>query len=368
MAETEKILNFLEYSFGNLSRQYDWDNSSRQLYSGDREILRLAVALDPSESVINKAIETGCEILITHHPLFFGSLKQLDAQSVLGSKVFKAIRAGLDIVSYHTSFDLADYSLNDFLPQKLDANVIGTLKKEGGDPLFKFVVFVPADYAEKIVSVMDRCGGGHIGNYSGCTFRTEGTGTFRPMDGTTPFIGKKGQFEQVNECRVETIIPSSKLQRLVDEVKQAHPYEEVAHDIYRLEMDKSWGIGRVCSYDENYTLEKFLSKISDKLNINDIQHNWDNTGLEFNKFAVVTGSGASMWKACLKKGIKVLLTGDMKHHDALDAFEAGVCIVDAGHFATEKIFMDYLAEILEEKFGLEVIKIKEDSAIKNWRK
>ncbi|WP_022849710.1 Nif3-like dinuclear metal center hexameric protein [Limisalsivibrio acetivorans] len=346
-------------------RQYEWDNSGYQIFTdGERMITKAGFALDPSERVISKAIEEGCELLVTHHPLFFGKLKSLTPATGAGRKAILALRNGLDIISCHTSMDVADYSLNDYVCSILGAEVKDIFVKEGRDDYCKYAVFVPKGHEQEIIDAVHRGGGGFIGNYSHCTFRVNGTGTFLPGEGTDPFIGKKGELEQADEYRMETIVPVSSLARLIKEVEKAHPYEEVAYDVYKLDMGEEWGLGRVAALSNSMTLGEFMDMTAKELGIKDLRHSMADTDMLIDSFAVVTGSGASMWKACAAKGIKVLLTGDMKHHDALDAAEAGVCIIDAGHYGTERIFMNYLKDKSAEELGIETVLIDEENPIK----
>ncbi|PLX66374.1 MAG: Nif3-like dinuclear metal center hexameric protein [Denitrovibrio sp.] len=363
----KEILNFLERGFADLSRQYDWDNSGKQLILTDQKISKTALALDPTEKVIEEAIKEGCELLITHHPLFFGKIRSLDISKTFDRKVIKAIQGGLSIVSAHTSLDLADFSLNDYICKILNANVVSSFIKEGADEYVKFVVFVPVAHADKVREAIIKSGGGHIGNYSGCTFSISGEGTFIPEDGTNPFIGKKGELEKVQELRIETIIEKKNLSGLLKAVVEAHPYEEVAHDVYKLDMGKAYGLGRVGELKEELSAEEFLGLVKSKLCADTLRLNMNPEGRKIKKFAVVTGSGASLWKNCLSAGVDVLITGDMKHHDSLDAKENGVMIIDGGHYETEKIYMSFLAELLSKEFEIETVLIEEESSIINWR-
>jgi dinuclear metal center YbgI/SA1388 family protein len=362
----KEIKAFLEKYVVSQSRQYTWDNSGLQigLYPQNK-IRKAAFALDPSERVIDKTIKEGCELLITHHPLFFDKIKSISYSNAHGRKIIKAIQANLNIISYHTSADLADFSLNDYLAEKLGAEVKGGLVTEGKETYFKYIVYVPKGHEKSIRDAMHKAGAGVIGNYCKTTFNIEGTGTFQPMNGANPFIGKEGELEKVDEYRIETIVPAANLSRLIDEIAVVHPYEEVAYDIFKLENGKDYSIGRVCSFGREIKLGEFMEIVKNKLGCDCVRYNGFDTNMTFTEFGIVTGSGTSYWKSL--QGIKVLLTGDMKHHEALDAYEAGVCVVDAGHFETEKCFMEYLAEKVNKEFNIETIIIEEESPIKYMR-
>lgn len=366
MTRVRDLRNFLEKDFADSSRQYDWDNSGSQIIPDDREITKAGFALDPSEKTIDKAIEEGCEVLITHHPLFFGGIKSLNFEKPFDRKVIKAIRSGLSILSHHTSMDVADYSLNDHLALLLDGKIEETVITEGKEQLVKFVVFVPKTHAEPVRNAMASAGAGHIGNYSDVSFSAEGTGRFKPCEGANPFIGKLGEIEEVAEYRIESIIEKKNVNRLTKAVIEAHPYEEVAYDIYPLENGKSYGLGRIASYETPMPLTKFLDKVRYVLEADTLRINISDFTGRVSRFAVITGSGASMWRKCVGRA-DVLVTGDMKHHEAIDAREAGMVVIDGGHFNTERIFMKFLADKVAEKYKIKTVVIDEEPSIINWR-
>ncbi|KAA0259426.1 Nif3-like dinuclear metal center hexameric protein [Deferribacter autotrophicus] len=365
--KTKNIINFFEKEFSSKSRQYEWDSNGIQLLVHDKKISKIAFALDPTEDSIDYAIKMGCELLITHHPIFFRPIKQIDFSSVVGNKIIKCIKNELNLLSYHTVLDRADYSLNDYIAEKISAEVISGFTDFGQEPYYKFVVFVPKGYETKIIDAIDAAGGGKIGNYSKCTFYTEGTGTFLPGENTSPFLGEIGKLEEANEYRLETIVKGKNLQKLIDAVLSVHPYEEVAYDVYKLEMGDEYSLGRICKFNKEMPLNDFLKILAEKLNIENIRHNQESEDIKFSKFAIVTGSGASLWKECLKSGVTVLLTSDMKYHDAVDAYEHGVTIVDIGHFESETIFMKYIADIVAKKFSIETLYYENKCKIKSWR-
>ncbi|WP_277656983.1 Nif3-like dinuclear metal center hexameric protein [Seleniivibrio woodruffii] len=366
MTKVRDLRNYLEKAIADKSRQYDWDNSGNQIVPDDREITKAAFALDPTDKVINKAIEEGCEVLITHHPLFFGSLKSLCFDRPFDRKVIKAIQNGLSILSHHTSLDLADYSLNDHLCSLLNGKVEEIFVTEGHKEMVKFIVFVPVTHSQQVRKAMAEAGAGNIGNYSDVSFSAEGTGRFKPCEGAKPFIGSLGEIEEVAEHRIETIIEKSKVKNLINKVVEAHPYEEVAYDVYPLEGGAEYGLGRIASFETPMPLSGFLDKVRFALGSDTLRINTADLSARVKRFAVVTGSGASMWKKCVGRA-DVLVTGDMKHHEALDAQEAGIVIVDAGHFHTERIFMKYLAEKIGNEFNINTVLIDEQPPIINWR-
>lgn len=360
------IIAFFESEYTDIRKQSQWDFSGPQIYTGDRQVRRVALSLDPDKSSIKNAIEKGCELLITHHPLFFRDSKGIIYSKSTDSKAIEAIRAGLDILSYHTNIDMAPEGTNFYIRQLLNGEKEdGYISQEGVAEIYKFSVFVPYDYKEQIIDVLRKSGAGKQGNYSGCGFMSEGVGMFTPNDKATPFIGEAGVGEIVDEVKIETIVEKHLLPTVLNGVLEVHPYEEPAYDIIKLENSLSYGIGEICRLNQEYNLPTFVSFLKEKLNTNDIRSNIEDVP-PFSRIGICTGSGASLWKDCLKKGVKVLLTGDMKYHDALDAAEAGVCIIDAGHQATEEIYLDYLSDVLKSKFNIEIYVYKRKKQIISW--
>lgn len=360
------IINFFENEFADIRRQSEWDFSGVQIYTGDRLVSKAALSLDPCEEIIERAIEEGCEILITHHPLFFRKSQGINVASSADRRAVKAIKGGLDILSYHTNFDMAPYGTSEHLCRILGFETEkGFLAIEGSVPIYFIHVYVPAAYKEKVFDAMAKAGAGSIGDYSGCGFQLNGNGIFTPGENAEPFIGKKGVREVVDETKIETVCDAKNLKKVLSAMLEAHPYEEPAYGFVKLENTLDYGFGKICRLPEEFSLSRFVAHIKSTLKSSFVNTNMEDTPA-FSKVAVCTGSAASMWKDCLKKGVTVLLTGDMKYHDAMDAAENGVCVIDAGHQATEEVYMGRIAEILAEKFGVETFVYSQKNQIISW--
>ena len=303
----DDVIKYLENTISPFSRQLDWDNSGKQLYFGNEKISKIALALDPSAEAISGAINEGCGLLITHHPLFFGPFKEIDFSKKQNKKIFDAINNKLSIVSFHTNFDAADFNLSDYIASLLGARKEGPLEVVGSECLYKFVVYVPEGFEDKIINTIDSVGAGTIGNYRKCTFLTHGTGTFEPQIGTNPFIGEIGKLEKVNEIKIETIVKQRVLKSLINGVIHAHPYEEVAYDVYKLENTIDYGIGTCCYFEKPIDFGEFIRLLKNVLQISNIRTNHTiNYQNKVNKFCVVAGSGANCWRKCKDLGFKLL--------------------------------------------------------------
>ena len=347
----------------------EWDNVG--LHAGDRnkEISRIMVALSPGEDAVNAAVEAGVDMLLTHHPLIFRSMKQINSDTATGRSLLKLIRNDVNLYCAHTNLDIAKDGVNDVLAQALELEQVKPLADITHDICYKVVVYVPAGYEEIVRQAMCKAGAGCIGNYSGCTFQAKGTGTFLPGENTNPFIGEAGRMEYAEEYRLETVVPQAVLSAVIRAMEEAHPYEEVAYDVFRLENSgEDRGIGRVGQLKEAVSLAEFLDFTASKLSCNHMTYHGD-LSRQVKTVALCGGSGSSYMGAAKKAGADVYVTGDMRYHDAQAADEMDLCVVDAGHLRTERMIVDALAAFARKQ-GLEVIvfdELKQDY-LKHWHK
>jgi len=199
---------------------------------------------------------------------------------------------------------------------------------------------------EKVSEAIFEAGAGEVGDYSNCSFSSDGVGTFIPGENSNPFIGNKGVIELVDEKRFEVIVKKQNLNRVIKSMLKAHPYEEVAYDVFRLENKISaQGLGRIGKLSSSTTLMFFAESVKHSLELDHLKVIGDNTK-EVKTVAVLGGSGANYWQKAKAKGADVLITGDVGHHSMIDAIEGGMCIIDAGHFGSEKIMITDLSERL----------------------
>lgn len=347
----------------------EWDNVG--LHAGDRnkEISRIMVALSPGEDAVNAAVEAGVDMLLTHHPLIFRSMKQINSDTATGRSLLKLIRNDVNLYCAHTNLDIAKDGVNDVLAQALELEQVKPLADITHDICYKVVVYVPAGYEEIVRQAMCKAGAGCIGNYSGCTFQAKGTGTFLPGENTNPFIGEAGRMEYAEEYRLETVVPQAVLSAVIRAMEAAHPYEEVAYDVFRLENGgEDRGIGRVGQLKEAVSLAEFLDFTASKLSCDHMTYRGD-LSRQIKTVALCGGSGSSYMGAAKKAGADVYVTGDMRYHDAQAADEMDLCVVDAGHLRTERMIVDALAAFARKQ-GLEVIvfdELKQDY-LKHWHK
>jgi len=260
------------------------------------------------------------------------------------------------VYSAHTNFDIAFDGLNDGLANILELKNVNILETTKVEKLYKIAVYVPVSHEDSVRNAMAKSNAGHIGNYSHCTFNTKGIGTFMPLENSNPYIGSKGHLEKLDEIKIETVCRKKNLDKIIQEMLKAHPYEEVAYDVYELSIEgDKYGIGRI-GYLDNMTLGSFAKIVKEKLNLQDLKIVGD-INKEIKKVAVVSGSGAEFIAKAYFINADVIITGDVKYHDAQDAIEMGIAVIDVGHFGSENIFSDIMTEYLRNNLiNVEMIK------------
>ena len=327
-----------------------WDNSGLQIGDPDANISRIMVALDPTPSVIDSALASSCQLLITHHPLIFKPQKNISTATTQGKLIHTAIKGGLAIVSIHTSYDIATGGLNDLLAEQLGLSGCVPLQTTSLQELVKLVVFVPEDHLERMRTALFP----HIenqGNYSDCSFAAAGEGSFTPLEGATPFVGRSGILERVREQRLEVLVSRVSLPRAIKALLNAHPYEEPALDIYPLFNEgKRLGLGRIGQLANPVPLAVFAAQISEQLQAPLLRYVGE-PATRIHKVALCSGSGASLLREAVRAGADCLVTGDVKYHDARDAQDQGIAVIDAGHFPSEHIMTAALTEQLRNLLG-----------------
>lgn len=335
---------------------YDWDNVGLLVGDAEEEIDKVLVCLEANEAIVEEAINNNVNLIVTHHPFIFGKMKKITTSDFKGKLIHKLIKNNIAVYSMHTNFDIAFDGLNDYFMEVMGFENSKILDVTNTETLYKIVVYVPKTHEDKVREALGKSGAGHIGNYSDCTFNTDGKGTFRPLEGTNPFIGELDKLEVVDEVKIETIVPQRILGGVISAMIKAHPYEEVAYDLYKLEnKGNAVGLGRIAALKESMSLKELSMMIKEKLNM-DALRVVGSLDTNIKKVAVVTGSGADLAKKAQRSGADVLITGDVKYHDAQDAIDAGMCIIDCNHFESEDIFKDVMKRFLDDIDDISVIK------------
>ncbi|MBM7701497.1 Nif3-like dinuclear metal center hexameric protein [Metabacillus iocasae] len=325
------------------------DKIGLQIGTLNKPIKKVMVTLDVLESVVDEAIERQVDLIIAHHPPIFRPMKNIVTDQPAGRIVEKCIKHDIAVYAAHTNLDIAKGGVNDLLAEALKLKETKVLIQTGAATLKKLVVFVPKTHADEVRQAICAAGAGHIGEYSDCTFNVEGTGTFLPLEGTNPYIGEQGKVEQVEEVRIETIIPGEIQRKVIQAMQQAHPYEEVAYDIYPLENEgDSYGLGRIGYLENEMTLHEFSQHVKAQLDVEGVRVVGD-LNSKIRKVAVLGGDGNKYVTSAKFQGADVYVTGDLYFHVAHDAMMMGLNVVDPGHHV-EKVMKQGVVQVLKELF------------------
>ncbi|MGM0368816.1 MAG: Nif3-like dinuclear metal center hexameric protein [Bacillota bacterium] len=336
----------------------DWDNVGLQLGSSQQNIDNVLVALDVNQDVLEEAINVDADLIVAHHPFIFDDLSAVKFNTATGQLIQQAIKNDIAIYCAHTNYDIAPGGLNDFLAQKLGVADASPLQITSIEQLKKLVVFVPEDYLEQVRETLGDLEAGWLGNYSHCFFYQSGTGTFKPLTGTSPHQGTVGQVNKVDEYRLETIIKADNISRVISKLQQVHPYEEVAYDLYPVENEgQKFGLGRIGYLDNGLKLEDYIEQIKVNLDLDSLKFVGD-LEQQINKVALCSGSGSDLIKTAAARGVDLFITGDVKYHEAQLAEELGINLVDAGHYGTEKIMKEAMTDYLQEEVVADSLEVE----------
>ncbi len=351
MPSVKDIMTLME-SWAPLSLAESWDNPGLMVGAIDRQVTGIVTSLDLTKEAVDYAMDRGCNMIISHHPLIFKGLKSIDLGSYQGQLLETLIKNDIAVYSAHTNLDIAQGGLNDMLAAKLGLENCSGLVPVGQSDYYKLVVYVPASHGNQIRQALAEAGAGWIGNYSHCSFSLKGDGRFQAETGTHPYLGQEGQVEEVQEERVETIVPQDLLSKVLEAIRDVHPYEEVAYDVFPLvEPTARHYLGRIGTLPESFTLNQFKFFLEEALPHAKIRFAGQTTNV-IKRLALCSGGGAEFLGRAKAMGADAYLTGDVKYHDGQRARELGLLVVDGGHFGTEEIvakgLKDKLTGLLSE--------------------
>jgi dinuclear metal center YbgI/SA1388 family protein len=340
-----------------LAFQEDYDNSGLQVGLPEKEISSVLLTIDITEEVIDEAIEKGCNLVLSHHPLIFKRLKKITGSSFTDRIIVKAIREDIAIYSVHTNLDMISSGVSWKMAEKLNiqkVKVLVPLKNR----LLKLVTFIPQSHLEIVREALFEAGAGVIGNYDQCGFTLAGSGSFRAGDSANPFRGETGRIHFENEIRFETVLFSHLRENVVNALLSVHPYEEVAYDLYILD-NKNIEVGLGCTgeFSQPISETNFLKLVSSIFDDRSIRYS-KLTGKPVKKVALCGGSGASLLNNSIASGADAFITADIKYHNFFDA-DNKILLVDIGHFESEKFTTEILYNLIIKKFPKFAVRFSE---------
>jgi dinuclear metal center YbgI/SA1388 family protein len=326
-----------------------WEKDNVGLQVGDPKIKirNIILSLDLNEEVVDSAIKENCNLIITHHPLLFYPLKDLDfSKSKKAIMIEKMIKNDITLYSAHTNLDFTKHGVSYQLAKRLALRNIKFLKNLSNNQV-KLSVFVPLAHLDKVSDAIYQAGGGIIGEYSNCSFRTSGKGTFSGSVQSNPSIGKKGVVETVEEVKLEVLVDQWKLSHVISSIKIAHPYEEIAYDVYPLLNENvNYGIGAIGELNKQMIPRDFLKLVSSKLNVPAFRYT-KNGRKKIKTVAVCGGSCSELIDEAMKQKADAFITADLKYHSFQNS-EGNILLIDAGHYETEVPVLDEIKHRLEK--------------------
>lgn len=344
--QIQEITRYIE-QLAPLAYQESYDNAGLITGNPKTEISGILISLDCTEEVVDEAIQKGCNLIVAHHPIVFKGLKKLNGKNYVERTVIKAIKNDIAVYASHTNLDHVKGGVNFKIAEKLkltDCRILAPKKQI----LKKLVVFVPFSHTPQVTKALCEAGAGQIGEYFNCSFQTSGIGSFTPSESTNPFIGEALKPEKVEENRVEVILPSHLEREVLQAMKTAHPYEEVAYYLTLLEnTDNEVGAGVIGTLSETLTEEDFLHYLKNHMQLKSIRH----TRLlnrNISRIAVCGGAGSFLLSDAIRQKADVFITADYKYHEFFDA-EENIIICDIGHYESEVFTKDLIHSYLSKK-------------------
>ncbi len=351
-----------------LTYSEDFDNTGLLVGDPKTEITGVLVSLDTLESVVDEALAEDCNLIVSFHPIIFSGLKSLQPIDYVSRTVVKAIKNDIAIIALHTALDNMPHGVSAGMAQVLGLKNTKVLMPKQ-QVMFKLVTYVPQKDAEALRTALFEAGGGALGNYQECSFNLEGTGTFKPMDGAEPKLGKLGLRHSEQETQIQMTFLQHQKRAIIAALKQAHPYEEVAFDIVPLDQTcPEVGMGLIGNLPSALSFDALLKKVKSDFNCGCIKHS-NNELKQITSVAVLGGSGSFAIDQAKALGAQVYITADLKYHDFFKG-QKDFALMDIGHYESEQFTKDLIVDYLSKKFtnfapSLPTVKVKKSNVKTN---
>ena len=331
-----------------VSLQETYDNAGLITGNPTWECNGVLISLDATEEVIEEAVSKKCNLVIAHHPIVFKGLKKITGKNYVERAIITAIKNDIAIYAIHTNLDNVIHGVNGMIADKIGLiNRSVLMAKE--QLLQKLVVYVPVAGKDHLLDALFKAGAGNIGQYSECSFSGSGTGSFKGGKESNPYVGKPGERHYENEERVEVIFPAWLRKQVIAAMKSAHPYEEVAFDLYSMENGyELTGSGLVAELEVEMDERSFLEMLKNTFNIPLIRHTAF-TGRKVKKVALCGGAGSFLTGTAIASGADAYITADIKYHEFFDA-DGRLLLADIGHYESEQFTIDLLFDLIRKNF------------------
>lgn len=343
----KEIVQYLE-SIAPPSYQESYDNVGLITGESSWECTGVLTTLDCTEAIVKEAVAKNVNLIVAHHPIVFKGLKKINGKNYVEQTIIAAIKNDIAIYAIHTNLDNVIDGVNARIADKIGLVNRRILAPKSGE-LYKLATFAPHDQAEKVRAALFAAGAGSIGNYGECSFNVAGEGTFKASEGSNPFVGNIGERHTEPETRIEVVFPKYLKNKIVGALLSAHPYDEVAYDIYLLENEYAHvGSGLVGELEQPVSEQAFLQLLKQQFGLTVVRHT-ELLGKNIQKVALCGGAGSFLTGAAIGSGADIYVTGDVKYHEFFDA-EGKIILADIGHFESEQFTIDLLFDYLRTKF------------------
>lgn len=337
----------------------DWDNVGLLIGDSQARVRKILLTIDTTPGVVQEAQRFNADLILSYHPVLFDGAKRITAQGP-DAHIYALIRAGIAVFSFHTAYDVAPAGVNDTLAQALGMDhpqPIGDFVPDPAGPSYKLITFVPADAVNQVADALYEAGAGQIGQYSHCGFQSTGHGTFLPLDGAQPAIGQTGRREVVAEIKLETVVRGPRMQAVIRALRRAHPYETPAFDVFRhYDLENSLGLGRIGPLAEPARLDALLARLKKETGARAAGIVGRHQRV-IRRAAVCAGSCGRMVQTVAAQDCDLYVTGELKHHLALYAQQAGLTCVCLCHSVSERFALKKLSKQLKKRLPQVTIRL-----------
>ncbi|KAA9346111.1 Nif3-like dinuclear metal center hexameric protein [Adhaeribacter soli] len=348
MTKIKEVISVLE-KLAPLAWQESYDNAGLQTGNPKDEVEGVLITLDCTPEVVDEAIANNCNLIIAHHPVIFKPLKRLTGSNHVEQTIIKAIQNNIAIYASHTNLDSVLGGVNSKIADKLGLQKTKILSQKK-EALIKLVTFAPKENTEAVLQAMHEAGAGQIGDYKNCSYHASGEGRFLPTAEADPHIGEPGKPEKVEEDRIEVLVPAYLQGKVVDALVAAHPYEEVAYDLYSLKNAyQEVGAGMIGELEEALGLEEFISHLKTTMEISGLKHTVSGPE-KIKKVAVCGGAGSFLMSDALKMGADAFVTADLKYHEYFQT-EGRLHVFDLGHYESEVFTKEIFYDLILKNFS-----------------
>lgn len=348
MPQLSELVRFLE-RFAPTDLAEEWDNVGLLIGDRSHSIDRAMTCLTLTPAVAQEAIAHGVQLVVTHHPVMFKPIQRLTSDDPQSKMLLELIAARVAVYSPHTAYDNDAAGINQQLAEALGLTNIEPIRPGQGVVKYVIVCFVPDPHLEAVQKAVWAAGAGQIGEYSECSFHVRGQGTFRGSLDSNPTIGERGKLELVQEARLEVTCSDRCLQAALKNLTDAHPYEEPAVDVYRLESPLGGGAGRMGDLPEPLPFHQFRELVRERLGYERMQTVGRDDRM-ISQVGILCGSGGDLLKSAIRRGCDAFVTGEARFHTCLEAEAADIGLILAGHYITERPALERLAEKLAAEF------------------